>query len=78
VFGITLLILFVVASAWLARRNLARGRGDRAGAWRLVVYAIGVGLVTWALWAHHVADLVGELTLTVRAGGQVLLVALYI
>jgi hypothetical protein len=78
VIGITLLIVFVVASAWLARRNLARGRGDRAGAWRLAVYAIGVSLATWALWAHHVADLAGEVTLIVRAGGQVLLVALYI
>ncbi|HVR71508.1 MAG TPA: hypothetical protein VMT87_11760 [Vicinamibacteria bacterium] len=73
-----LLILVVTASAWLARRNLARGRGDRAGAWRLAVYAFGVGLFGWALWAHHVADLHGELTMMVRADGVVLLIALCI
>jgi serine/threonine-protein kinase len=71
----TLLIGIVAAAAWLAHRNLARGRGDRSGAWRLAVYAFAVGLVGWALWAHHVADLAGEITMMVRADGVILLAA---
>jgi eukaryotic-like serine/threonine-protein kinase len=72
---ITLLVVLVAASGWLAHRNLARGRGDRAGAWRLAVYAMAVGLLGWSLWAHHVADLAGELTLITRADGVLLLIA---
>jgi len=74
----TLLVLLVAASAWLAHRNLARGRGDRAGAWRLAVYAMGVGVLGWSLSAHHVADLAGELHLIARADGVLLLLALCI
>jgi serine/threonine-protein kinase len=76
--GMTLVVLLVGASAWLAHRNLARGRGDRQGAFRLAVYAVGVGFVGWAFWAHHVADLGGELHLFFRADGFFLLVALVI
>jgi hypothetical protein len=72
---LTLLVLLVAASGWLAHRNLARGRGDRAGAWRLAVYAMAVGVLGWSLWAHHVADLAGELTLITRADGVLLLIA---
>jgi serine/threonine-protein kinase len=75
VVGVTLVILVVGASAWLAKRNLVRGRGDRAGAWRLAAYTLAVSVVGWALWAHHVADLAGELTLMLRADGVFLLLA---
>jgi predicted Ser/Thr protein kinase len=78
VIGMTLLVGLVAAAAWLAHRNLARGRGDRAGAWRLAVYAAAVGLLAWALWAHHVADLVAEVAMLVRADGVIVLLALCI
>jgi serine/threonine-protein kinase len=78
VVGVTMVIVLVCASAWLARRNLARGRGDREGALRLAVYALAVGVVGWALWAHHVADLAGEMTLLIRADGVFLLLALIV
>jgi serine/threonine-protein kinase len=76
--GIILLLLslgVVGAAGWLALRNLARGLGDRDGARRLAIYTIAVGFVGWALWAHHVADLVGELTLLIRVTGMLLLCA---
>jgi predicted Ser/Thr protein kinase len=43
--AITLAIFF--GGGWLSRRNLAQGRGDREGAWRL---AIWIGWVQMALW----------------------------
>jgi serine/threonine-protein kinase len=70
-----LVVLLVAASGWLAHRNLKRGRGDRQGAFRLAVYALAVGVVGWAFWAHHVADVPAELTLLVRADGAFLLIA---
>lgn len=40
----------------LARANLRRGRGDRAGALKLALTVLGLSLATWALTAAHQAD----------------------
>src|SRR6185503_13528091 len=54
------------------------GAGTGGLGWRLAAYTVGVGVVGWGLWAHHVADLAGELTLMIRADGVFLLLALVI
>jgi hypothetical protein len=68
-FGAALILTVVVASLALARRNLRLGRGDRQGARRLAGTAVSIVMVTWVLFADHVADVFGELSLLVRAIG---------
>jgi Protein kinase domain len=57
ILGLTLATVVVVGGIWFARRNLARGRGDRRGAWRLACVVFGVQIATFLLRAHFVADL---------------------
>jgi len=52
--GIVLTLLF--AGAWMARRNLRAGRGDRRGAARLAAAVVIVQLAMWVLGAHHVSS----------------------
>jgi serine/threonine-protein kinase len=60
---VTIALLFVLAfgilagSAWLARRNLHDGRGDRAGAVRLAVCMSTVLMLVWLCEVHLVASL---------------------
>src|SRR5262245_35804471 len=54
---IVLVFSAMVAGIVLARRNLRLGRGDRAGALKLMIYFVIVHLIVWALWVHHVPDL---------------------
>jgi serine/threonine-protein kinase len=54
---IVLFLTLLVFGGLLARRNLRVGRGDRAGALRLAVVAIGTMFAAWLLGAHHVASL---------------------
>lgn len=49
--GIILLTLF--GSAWLARRNLLQGRGDRRGAMRVAIAFFVVRMLVWAFAEHH-------------------------
>jgi hypothetical protein len=49
VFQLTLFCL----GAWLARRNLRLGRGDRKGAFRLALYFFFTSLMHWGLLNHH-------------------------
>ena len=48
-----ILLTLVIAGAWLARRNLLAGRGDRRGAARLSAAVIILQFAMWALGAHH-------------------------
>ena len=48
--------VLLAAAAWLARRHLRRGRGDRQGANRVALFNVAVSAVGWVLAAHHVAD----------------------
>jgi hypothetical protein len=59
---ITFAILTLVAlvgcfgGAWLARRNLAQGRGDRRGAYRLAVVFFAVQMALWLTRSHLTAS----------------------
>ena len=48
--------ILIFGSAWLARRNVRRGRGDRRGAVRAGGFMLGVQLLAWVFGAHHVPD----------------------
>jgi len=66
--GMTLVSAGVlVAGAWLARRNLRRGRGDVRGAGRLAAFVATLSLAIWALEASHVSDALAEWQLLARA-----------
>ena len=67
----SLAVLLLAVGAVLARRNLVLGRGDRRGAFRLATFLVGLGMVSWLLDAHHVADLLGEIGLFARGAGMV-------
>ena len=67
-FVVTLLFLSLVfASVWVARRNLNQGRGDRRGAWRIALFALGALLFTWALFSNHAPSLGEEWDLLIPA-----------
>jgi len=53
--SIVLVLTIMAGSVFYARQNLRLGRGDRRGAWRLMVAVLIVGNVAWALSEHHVA-----------------------
>jgi hypothetical protein len=52
----SLLVLFILGGALLARHNVRAGRGDRRGALRLAAGVMVLQLAMWALGAHHVAS----------------------
>ena len=54
IFFLALFILFGLVAALLVRRNLRLGRGDRKGAFRLVVYIFVVIVLGWVLGANHI------------------------
>jgi serine/threonine-protein kinase len=63
----------MIGAAFVARRNLRLGRGDRKGAFRLALYMLCTWMLAWLFGTHHVAGLseIGLLTTN-------LAVALYI
>jgi serine/threonine-protein kinase len=58
--------VLLAAAIVFARRNLRGGRGDRRGAVVLSVAFFAVSLAVWALSAHHVLDVSGEVGLVVQ------------
>jgi hypothetical protein len=53
-----LVVLFLAFSAaFLARRNLRQGRGDRKGAFRMARFIFVAALLSWVVTAHHVGGL---------------------
>ena len=44
----------MLAAALVARQNVRKGRGDRAGAMRLGAAAVTISIATWLFEAHHV------------------------
>jgi Protein kinase domain len=72
---VVLLVVLLIVGGWLARRNLALGRGDRRGAGRLALSVFVLGVVVFLLDAHHVADRLAELGLVGREAGGALLFA---
>jgi hypothetical protein len=73
--GAALVALLIGVGAVLARHNLALGRGDRRGAFRLATVVVAIGLAQLLLQAHHVADTFGEMGLVLRGAGMVVLLA---
>jgi len=71
-------VLLAGAAAFMARRNIVLGRGDRRGAFRVALVLTLLGLASFALGAHHVGDLQGELGIVTRGTGGVLLQALFV
>jgi serine/threonine-protein kinase len=71
---LVVLSLLIVSSAALARHHLQAGRGDRRGAFRLAGVIFGLGMLSWLLEAHHVADRDGEMQILGRGAGQALLI----
>ncbi len=59
----------------MARRTLVLGRGDRRGAFRVSMLLCGLGLVSWAFGAHHVADWNAQAGLVTRGAGTIVLEA---
>jgi serine/threonine-protein kinase len=55
-FSLGLLGFIIGMGVWIAVRNLKLGRGDVKGSVRLALFRLIVGLVVWALVAHHVAS----------------------
>jgi hypothetical protein len=53
-------LVVVLAAAILARRNLALGRSDRTGAFRLAAVFLAARALGGLLGAHHVPSVVGE------------------
>lgn len=52
-FGLILTVLGF--GMWMASKNVRAGRGDMRGARRLAVLVTLVGMINWALLAHHVS-----------------------
>ena len=55
------ILIGLVGSSILARRNLRAGEGDRQGAWRLSILVYSSSLLAAALRAHHIPSLPDEL-----------------
>jgi hypothetical protein len=51
---LTVAIVVVLGGIWFAVRNIARGRGDRKGAWRLAWVVFAVEIATFLFRAHFV------------------------
>ncbi len=51
---------------WMASRSVRAGKGDLKGATRLALFVALVGIVNWALLAHHVSSLL-EIVLFILA-----------
>jgi serine/threonine-protein kinase len=70
---LSLLTVLLVSSAALARHHLKAGRGDRRGAFHLAGVIFALGMVSWFLGAHHLADRDGEMQILARGAGECLL-----
>jgi len=73
--NLVLLLACLAGAAALARRNLALGRGDRRGAFRVATFVGGAFMAAWTLQADHVPDAVEEVKLLMLAAGRSLVSA---
>jgi serine/threonine-protein kinase len=55
-FGLGLLFTVLGIGIWMAIRNLREGRGDLQGSLRLAMFVVLIGMINWALLAHHVSS----------------------
>ena len=73
--NVALVIVLLIGAAALARRNLALGRGDRRGAFRVAAFVGAALLGNWALRANHVPQASAELRLLAVSAGRSLVAA---
>ena len=52
----SILIAILVGGAFVARRNIRLGRGDRKGATRLAAFVLTTVLMAWLLQVHHLSE----------------------
>jgi hypothetical protein len=52
----SILIAIIVGGAFVARRNLRLGRGDRKGATRLAASVLATAMLAWLLQVHHLSE----------------------
>jgi serine/threonine protein kinase len=57
IIGLTIAMAIAFGGIWFALRNIARGRGDRKGAWRLACVVFAIEIATFLLRAHFVASM---------------------
>ena len=55
-FGLGLLFTVLGIGIWMSIRNLREGRGDLQGSLRLAMFVVLIGMINWALLAHHVSS----------------------
>jgi serine/threonine-protein kinase len=72
---VTLILVLILGSALLARRQMRLGRGDRRGALKLAVLAWLGGMLHWALGIRHIPNAYHELVLFLSGLGLALLLA---
>ena len=76
--GVAFEIFAFLAGAFLARRNLGLGRGDRQGARRIAIAYFLIYLGGWVFGAHHVPSLTVEFNRFVAAAGLCLYYAVFV
>jgi len=76
--NVGLLLLLLVGPAFLARRNLRLGRGDRSGAVRLAWFIICLQAAAWVFQEHHLASSSYEVSLFILSAAIWLFAAGYI
>ncbi len=65
--GMFVVGLLLLGTAFVARRQLRRGRGDRRGADRVALFIMGVFVLSWFIDAHHVPDVAIEINAVLMA-----------
>jgi serine/threonine-protein kinase len=63
---LTIFVIVLLGSIFLALRNLRLGRGDRKGAFRLSLIIFAILLVSWIVDEHHVPSVEGVFQLIVN------------
>jgi hypothetical protein len=76
--NLILVLSALVGAAFLARRNVRLGRGDRRGAIRLAIYFAIVATVEWVLSADHARDIGEEWSLLENGLGIALFLSLVV
>ena len=71
---ILLILALLVGSVLVARRNVALGRGDLRGAWRVALAIALILAFRWVFGTHHVGDF-GEVVLLFKGLGAACLMA---
>jgi len=75
VINVIFVVVAIVGSTLIVRRNLRAGQGDRRGGLRVALFVFGASMLSWLLSAHHVSRPNIELNLFVSGTGEPLFFA---